>query len=218
MDMPVSTVADDNGVCGEILKPNINFYLNAKRFIDVTVCIVAAPAALLFVALAACVIFVSMGRPIFFSQERTGFRGSTFLMRKLRTMRASSSSDTATATSVEDPRITVVGALLRRTHIDEIPQLWNVMRGEMTLIGPRPEQPKLVEQYRLALPDYDRRHLVKPGLSGWAQVRYGYAADLYETKIKLHYDLHYLDNIGPRIDLKIVVLTAMVFMKKRYVR
>lgn len=139
-------------------------------------------------------------------------------MRKLRTMRASSSSDSATATSVEDPRITVVGALLRRTHIDEIPQLWNVMRGEMTLIGPRPEQPKLVEQYRLALPDYDRRHLVKPGLSGWAQVRYGYAADLYETKIKLHYDLHYLDNIGPRIDLKIVVLTAMVFMKKRYVR
>lgn len=160
-----------------------------------------------------------MGRPIFFSQERIGLRGQKFLMHKLRTMRPlQTSSKHAIATTVDDPRITLIGAFLRRSHVDEIPQLWNVIRGEMTLIGPRPEQPLLVEQYRSALPDYDRRHLVKPGLSGWAQVRYGYAADLYETQIKLDYDLHYLDHFGPRIDLKIVALTFMIYMRKRYVR
>jgi lipopolysaccharide/colanic/teichoic acid biosynthesis glycosyltransferase len=121
-------------------------------------------------------------------------------------------------TLIADPRITPIGAFLRRTHIDEIPQLWNVFVGEMSLIGPRPEQPALVEQYGAALPAYNDRHLVKPGLSGWSQVCYGYASDLEETNIKLQYDLYYLHNFGLWLDMRIALRTILIFLNRRYVR
>lgn len=194
-------------------------YHSLKRAADVIICVAAAPAAILLLCLAAAMIVLTMGRPIFFAQDRVGLNGRTFRMLKLRTMRPQASGATRlTATTLNDPRITPFGACLRRTHVDELPQLWNVLRGEMTLIGPRPEQPLLVQSYRTALAEYDRRHLVKPGLSGWAQVRYGYAADLDETSVKLRYDLHYVDNCSLWLDLKIAALTVLVFMNKRYVR
>ena len=122
------------------------------------------------------------------------------------------------ATAKNDPRITPLGRFLRISHVDELPQLWNILKGDMTLIGPRPEQPELVEAYRSALSDYDLRHTVVPGLTGWAQVYYGYAADLQETTDKLAYDLYYVQNIGPTIDLKILVRTFTVYANLQYVR
>ncbi len=155
--------------------------------------------------------------PVFFLQDRVGLNGDIFTIIKLRTMRTSSGFKTH-ATLRQDPRITRLGRFLRLSHIDELPQLWNIFVGEMSFIGPRPEQPQLVAAYRQELRDYDRRHLVKPGLSGWAQVRFGYATDLAETREKLGYDLHYVENFGPRLDIKIIFYTLWIFAKPAYVR
>ena len=194
-------------------------YLIFKRLFDVVACVAAAPAVALTLLVTALLVAVFMGRPIFFSQDRVGLRGRVFKMHKLRTMQSRSSpSGPVSATLVNDPRITNLGRFLRRLHLDELPQMWNIFRGDMTLIGPRPEQPCLVEKYKMALPEYDVRHSVVPGLSGWSQVRYGYAANLAETREKLRYDLYYLENVGLLIDLKIVALTVLVFMNRRYVR
>jgi lipopolysaccharide/colanic/teichoic acid biosynthesis glycosyltransferase len=107
---------------------------------------------------------------------------------------------------------------MRRSHLDELPQLWNVLIGDMSLIGPRPEQAFLVEEYRKVLKDYELRHIVRPGLSGMAQVYYGYASDVAETSEKLKYDLFYVQNIGLRLDLRIMLRTLAVFMNPLYVR
>ena len=171
------------------------------------------------VAVGAALIYATMGAPVFFHQQRVGRNGRIFEILKLRTMsNAPKAMRSSTATLANDPRITRLGRVLRASHIDELPQLWNILVGDMTLIGPRPEQPHLVARYREALPDYDLRHLVAPGLSGWSQVRFGYAADLNETRKKLQYDLDYLERFGPYIDLKIALLTCLVYLDPKYVR
>ena len=152
-------------------------YCRVKRLIDIIVCVVAMPAIVLLISILALIIMLSMGRPILFSQPRTGLGGKIFRMYKLRTMiNAGYNTGLSSATIIGDPRITRVGRLLRQSHLDELPQFWNVLRGEMTLIGPRPEQPHLVQTYAELLPNYQVRHSLRPGLSGWAQVKYGYAA------------------------------------------
>jgi lipopolysaccharide/colanic/teichoic acid biosynthesis glycosyltransferase len=127
-------------------------------------------------------------------------------------------TDGGRPTAVNDSRITSFGRFLRRSHLDELPQLWNVLIGDMSLIGPRPEQAFLVSQYGQALENYELRHIVRPGLSGLAQVYYGYASNLSETSEKLKFDLFYVQNIGLRMDLQILVRTLLVFMNPRYVR
>src|SRR5581483_7243917 len=115
---------------------------------------------------------------------------------KLRTMTNCQTPSPQVATDINDARITPFGAWLRRYHLDELPQFWNVLRGHMSLVGPRPEQPRLVEEYQRQIPHFALRHLVKPGISGWAQVNYEYAANAKETKIKLVYDLYYVKNLS----------------------
>lgn len=194
-------------------------YNTVKRAIDILTVLLIAPAALIVIAFAALAIFVSMGRPILFTQERVGLNGSIFKMLKLRTMRRADHKVKApTATAANDPRITPLGRFLRRSHIDELPQLWNIIRGEMTLIGPRPEQVHLVDLYRQTIPHFDYRHMIKPGLSGWAQVRYGYATDTNDTREKLRYDLFYLLNFGPELDFQIVLHTIKIFLDPKLVR
>ncbi len=192
-------------------------YVWVKRILDLVIVLITAPAVLLVLALAAMTILLAMGRPILFIQERVGYGGRIFRMMKLRTM-APRDIARATATESADPRITPLGRFLRHSHIDELPQLWNVLRGDMTLIGPRPEQPHLVDYYRSQIPRYDLRHTVQPGLSGWSQVCYGYAANLAETEKKFTYDLHYVENFGPKIDLVILARTITIFMDPNYVR
>jgi lipopolysaccharide/colanic/teichoic acid biosynthesis glycosyltransferase len=183
-------------------------YLYAKRCIDIGMVLFVAPLALFLFLIASVAILVTMGRPVIFKQERVSRRGSNFLIYKLRTMAPVAVDAPQTATSLEDRRITPVGAFLRRYRLDELPQLWNILRGDMSLIGPRPEQPKLVERYEREIPCFGLRHMVRPGLSGWAQVKYGYAGNTEETASKLAYDLYYIKNLSLDMDLQIFLRTV----------
>lgn len=193
-------------------------YCIFKRAIDILLIILTAPIVLLIVAVASLAILVAMGRPILFVQDRVGVNGSIFSIYKLRTMRNCRAGGKQIATAKEDDRITPLGKFLRRYHIDELPQLWNVLKGDMTLIGPRPEQPDLVRSYGENLPGYALRHLVRPGISGWSQVQYGYASNLEETREKLEFDLFYVEQLGPVLDAKIAVKTVLAMFDSKYVR
>lgn len=193
-------------------------YRAQKRLFDLlgagVLALVGAPVA----ALAALGIWLTMGRPVLFVQARAGLGGEPFGMLKLRTMRPARPGEVTVATARRDPRITPLGRWLRRFRIDELPQLWNVLVGEMSLIGPRPEQPALAERYIREVPAFAYRQLVRPGITGWAQVRAGYAADLEETKIKLAYDLFYLKNFSLGLDLQIMIRTVWTLISGAGVR
>ena len=177
----------------------------AKRSLDLAcVLVVAAPAALLLLVTGLAVRFTSPG-PVIFAQERVGYRGRTFTLYKLRTMVADAEEESGPIFSTEeDDRVTPVGRFLRSTRLDELPQLYNVLRGDISLVGPRPERPFFVEQFQEVLPEYKLRHLVKPGITGLAQVNGYYATD---SQDKLRYDLYYLSDYSILLDFKILMLT-----------
>ncbi len=208
LDACVSPKADHPSTgSGPASKSGRLFVSAAKRTFDILTVLVAAPAALLTIGVAAVVIFISSGRPVFFIQPRVGFRGKTFSMYKLRTM--SNREPTCNApTIVRDQRVTPVGAALRLYRIDELPQLLNILRGDMSLIGPRPEQPSLVSFYRDRLAWFDTRHEVRPGITGLAQVECGYASNLEETRVKLSYDLQYVINWSFALEARIFLKTV----------
>jgi exopolysaccharide biosynthesis polyprenyl glycosylphosphotransferase len=178
----------------------------AKRALDVAVSLAAGAVFLPVVGLCAMLIKLEDGGPVLFRQRRIGNRGQEFTLLKLRTMRTA--APVARWSSRDDDRVTRVGHVLRRTHLDEIPQLLNVVRGEMSVVGPRPEQPAFVEHLETTLPFYSRRHLIKPGLTGWAQVRCGYAGSDAESAWKLCHDLFYLKHQSISLDLAILVETV----------
>ena len=188
-----------------------------KRSVDLLIVGAAAPAALLVVTLACLATAIMCGRPVFFIQERVGMNGRLFRMIKLRTM-SRSDSTSAMATLAQDNRITPIGRILREYRIDELPQLLNVLKGEMSLIGPRPEQPGLVNEYRRYLPRFDERHVVKPGITGLAQVMYGYASNLKETRNKLRYDLIYVRKPSVRLEAQIALMTVRTVLGREKVR
>jgi lipopolysaccharide/colanic/teichoic acid biosynthesis glycosyltransferase len=173
--------------------------------------------ALLLLAVTAPLILLAMllikltsWGPVIYTQTRLGRNGRPFTIYKLRTMVHKCESLTGACWSApEDPRVTAVGRLLRRTHLDELPQLWNVLRGEMGLIGPRPERPEFVPQLEQALPHYGRRLLVRPGLTGLAQVQLPPDTDLQSVRLKLAYDLYYVDNAGFWLDVRIALSTLL---------
>jgi len=140
--------------------------------------------------------------PVFFRQARVGLANRTFEILKFRTMRASSGDNEWTAEV--DGRITPWGRVLRRTHIDELPQVVNILRGDLSLVGPRPEQPRYVAELRAKIPFYDLRHLVRPGLTGWAQVKYPYGASELDAMEKLQYEFYYLRHQSLLLDLRIL--------------
>lgn len=159
-------------------------------------------------ALVAIAIRLDSRGPIFFRQERVGEKGRLFELFKFRTMRDGAEAETGPVWATEnDSRVTRVGWLLRRTRLDEIPQLWNVVRGDMSFVGPRPERPHFVEMLRHAVPYYDHRHAVKPGITGWAQINFHYGSTIEDAVEKLHYDLYYIQNVSPLLDLEIVLGT-----------
>ena len=192
------------------LQPRSN-YLRFKRFCDILIVLLVAIPAALITAIAAIAIRFTMGPPVFFRQKRVGLRGSVFTLLKLRTMTQSPAANIG-ATLPGDRRITALGQVLRDSHMDELPQLWNVWRGEMSIVGPRPEQLHLATLYQDVIPNYPLRHMVRPGLTGYAQVYFGYAASLAETRIKLDYDLHYIQQMGPALDLMILARTMAVLL------
>lgn len=153
--------------------------------------------------------------PIFFRQVRVGFRGRPFTIYKFRTMRQDAEAKGAVWATKNDPRITPLGRFMRKTRLDEIPQLWNVLRGDMGFVGPRPERPEFVQWLVKEIPYYNLRHIIRPGLTGWAQVRYQYGASLEETKRKLEYDLYYIKHLSLGLDLLILFETVKTILLRR---
>jgi lipopolysaccharide/colanic/teichoic acid biosynthesis glycosyltransferase len=175
-----------------------------KRLVDVLLGLVGVGLFLISLPLVALIIVLNSRGGIFFAQERVGQHGKKFKVYKYRTMKQGTATNTWT--SVNDPRITSVGKFLRMSRIDELPQFINLILGNMSLVGPRPEQPHLVEDLKRTVPFYDERHLVKPGLTGWAQLNI-YASTLEETKLKLQYDLYYIKHRSILFDLEIIIKT-----------
>jgi lipopolysaccharide/colanic/teichoic acid biosynthesis glycosyltransferase len=177
----------------------------AKRALDIALALFLALVLFPLVAALALAV-ISDGGPLLFRQVRIGEHGRRIAIYKLRTMRPGSGS-LAQWSHAQDPRVTRIGRFLRRTHLDEFPQLLNVLRGEMSMVGPRPEQPAFVTRLEHVLPFYDRRHLIKPGLTGWAQIRCGYAGSDRGSAWKLCHDLFYMKYRSMRLDLLILVRT-----------
>ena len=184
-----------------------------KRILDVVGATAVLVLTLPVLALAAFVVRVSSSGPVLFRQVRLGESGKTFEMLKFRTMVDGAEEPGEAIWAAErDPRITPIGRVLRKTRIDEFPQLWNVLRNEMSLIGPRPERPEFVELLEREVPFWTRRHLVKPGVTGWAQVSNGYTADAEGTAEKLSYDLYYLKHRSLVLDLAIIAKTVKILL------
>ena len=184
-----------------------------KRAADVAVAAPLLLASLPVMALVAVLIWLEDQGPVFYTQERSGLMGVTFKLYKLRTMRQTDPAEPARWTSRGDDRITRVGWFLRRVRLDELPQLLNVLLGDMSLIGPRPERPELEHKLEESIPHYRKRHWMPPGLSGWAQVCASYASSLEEAELKLSYDLYYLRHWNVGLDLLILLKTVKTVLK-----
>jgi len=190
-------------------------YELSKRLLDIVGAmfgLVIFVIALPFLALA---IWLDTGRPIFYSQDRLGKGGTRFKIYKFRSMLQDADMEGASFTTLEnDPRVTRVGGFLRRTRLDELPQFWSVLRGEMSLVGPRAERPGLVAEYQKQIPFYRARLLVKPGLTGWAQINYGYVSSVTETVVKLEYDLYYIKHRTLAMDVSIILRTIGTVLRR----
>ncbi len=199
----------------EQLKVSV-FYDALKRFIDMLGGLAGLAIFLISFPFIALAIVIDSGWPVLYSQDRLGQRGQVFRIRKLRTMYQTAEPDGVISLTLEhDPRVTRVGNFLRRTRLDELPQFWNVLRGDMSLVGPRAEQVSLVAEYQRQIPFYRARLLVKPGLTGWAQINYGYVASVTETGIKLEYDLFYIKHRSLMLDLTIVLRTLGTVLSRK---
>jgi len=180
----------------------------AKRAFDVVVALFGVMAVSWLLPILWLVVKKTGGPgPVIFTQTRLGEGGRHFRIYKFRTMRADAEATGAVWAMKDDPRVTKVGKIMRKTRLDELPQLWNVLKGDMSIVGPRPERPEFLEQLQDVVPFWTRRHLVKPGITGWAQVRRGYTADADGTADKLSYDLWYLRHRSLVIDLAVCVKT-----------
>ncbi|MCW5619767.1 MAG: TIGR03013 family PEP-CTERM/XrtA system glycosyltransferase [Burkholderiales bacterium] len=185
-----------------------------KRVFDLSAAMVLLVVTLPVMAIAAIAILLESGRPLIFRQDRVGLGGKEFTVFKFRSMRTDAERDGIPRwATTGDPRITRVGKFLRRTRIDELPQLFNVLRGEMSFVGPRPERAFFVEQLSEKIPFYGARHTVKPGLTGWAQVRYSYGASVEDAVKKLQFDLYYVKNHTLFLDIVILLKTIRVVLK-----
>jgi lipopolysaccharide/colanic/teichoic acid biosynthesis glycosyltransferase len=164
-------------------------------------------ASIPIIVLAAIAIKLTDGGPVFYRQIRSGLYGQPYTIWKLRSMRVNSEEQGAQWAEQNDARITWVGSILRRTRLDELPQLWSVLKGDMSLIGPRPERPEIEEMLEEQIAHYRIRHWIRPGMSGWAQVCFPYGASLADSRMKLSYDLFYLRNAGFLLDILILIKT-----------
>jgi len=185
----------------------------SKRAFDLVAGSLLAIVATPVMAVFALAVKLSDGGPILYRQRRVGEGGREFEMIKLRSMRIASEEDGPCWSNADDGRITWVGRIMRRAHIDEMPQLWNVLRGEMTLVGPRPERPELIAELERSLTYYDRRHLVQPGIAGWAQARCGYGGSEEGTGWKLCHDLFYLKHRSVYFDFVILIENVRVSLQ-----
>lgn len=199
------------------MSQGINRFL--KRIFDIAASLLLIFFSLWLLIPAAILVKLTSPGPIFYRQERVGANGNTFFLFKFRSMRNDAEKDGVPQWAQEgDPRVTPVGKVIRATRIDEIPQILNVLRGEMSFVGPRPERPFFVEQLREEIPYFDERHIVKPGITGWAQINYPYGASMEDARRKLEYDLYYVKNFTVLLDLAILIQTVKVVVWQNGVR
>ncbi|PYR94688.1 MAG: capsular biosynthesis protein CpsE [Acidobacteria bacterium] len=186
-----------------------------KRSIDLTLSLIMLILALPAMLVTALAILLEDGRPVLYRQERVGENGRTFTLSKFRSMRKDAETGTPLWAKHGDDRITFVGRIIRKTRLDELPQLWNVILGDMSFVGPRPERPYFVEELSKNVPFYQQRHAVKPGITGWAQVKYRYGSSLEDATEKLRYDLYYIKHLSIFFDLTIVFDTVKVVLFRK---
>jgi sugar transferase (PEP-CTERM system associated) len=188
-------------------------FLMYKRAASVVVSVLGLVISLPLIPFIVLAIKLTSPGPVFYRQRRVGRSGAVFECYKFRTMWANAEADTGpTWAGDDDPRITAVGRFLRRIRADEIPQLWNVLKGDMSLVGPRPERPEFVAALSREIPYYQLRHAVRPGISGWAQIRYKYGSSVEDAREKLRYDLFYIKNMSAGLDLLILFHTVKVIL------
>jgi sugar transferase (PEP-CTERM system associated) len=186
-----------------------------KRVFDVGLAFTGLVLALPIMAAVACAIKLTSKGPVLFRQQRVGENGRIFILNKFRSMTVDAEPDGPVWAAPSDPRVTRVGGWLRRSRLDELPQFWNVLVGDMSFVGPRPERPEFVVTLQQDIPFYMGRHSVKPGITGWAQVRHHYAASVDDSVEKLQYDLYYIKNLSPLLDLVILLSTLQVVLFAR---
>lgn len=207
-DWILRSFVDESSVSG--------FFTISKRLVDIIVGLLGILLFLIMAPILSLVIFIDDGRPIFYTQTRSGRGGQPYDLIKFRTMSRDAEADGVPKWAKEDDeRATRVGRVLRKTHLDEIPQFVNVLRGEMSLVGPRAERPELMALFEKHVPFYRARLLVKPGITGWAQINFGYASNVEETTIKLEYDLYYIKNRNIMMDLVILLRTPATGFRLR---
>ena len=188
-----------------------------KRAIDVTLAGFGLVLALPIMGLVAVAVWLTSDGPVLYHQRRVGQHGRVFVVHKFRSMHQNAEAATGAVWSGGDgdPRITSIGRFLRRTRLDELPQLWNILKGDMSFVGPRPERPEFVSQLTREIPYYGQRHAVRPGLTGWAQVRYTYGASVEDALMKLQYDLFYIKNLSLALDAFILFSTVKTVLLRR---
>ena len=189
-----------------------NNYMAIKRFLEVSLILISLPITVPVMLITAILIKIESPGPIFFTQKRVGFGGKEFIIYKFRSMSNDSERDGAKMASEGDMRVTKIGKFIRKVRIDELPQFWNIVKDEMSLIGPRPEQKLFVDEFNKSIPFYNYRHIVKPGITGWGQVMQGYAADEDETKIKVEHDFYYIKNFSISLDMLIFFKTIFTML------
>ena len=188
----------------------------AKRGLDVVVAAVGLAIMAPVLGLVAVAIRLTSPGPALYSQRRVGKDGHVFIIHKFRSMRADAEARTGAVWSVEnDPRVTPLGRILRRTRLDEVPQLWNVLIGDMSMVGPRPERPEFVADLTTQIPFYGQRHVVRPGVTGWAQVRHSYGSTVDDALQKLQFDLFYIKHLSIAFDLFICLETLKTVLVRR---
>jgi len=195
------------------LKVHCDQYAASKRVFDVVVAIVALLITAPLWPIIALAVKLCDGGPVLYSQDRVGQNGEVFRFYKFRTMRVDAENGKSIWASLHDPRVTSVGRWLRRSRMDELPQLYNVLRGQMSIVGPRPERPDIVRDLCDKVPYYAERHLVKPGITGWAQISFRYGASIEDAKRKLQFDLFYLKHMSFELDMTILLRTVGTFVR-----
>ena len=188
--------------------------LRIKRALDIVLSISLLLVSTPVIMICALLIKAGSQGPVFFRQTRVGLRGKPFIIIKLRTMCVDAESEGAKWAEHNDPRITKVGNFLRKSRLDELPQCWNVLKGEMSFVGPRPERPIFTSRLSQTIPYYDLRHVVKPGLTGWAQVIFPYGASDQDATKKLQYELYYIKNQSLLLDLNILIRTCLTVFQR----
>ncbi len=195
------------------LKVHCDEHATMKRLVDLVTSGVGLLATLPLLPIIALAIKLCDRGPVFYSQDRVGKNGQVFRLYKFRTMRTDAENGKSIWCAPKDPRVTLVGRLLRRSRLDELPQLYNVLSGRMSIVGPRPERPDIVEELSKRIPYYKERHLVKPGITGWAQIGFRYGASIEDAKHKLQFDLYYLKEMSFELDLIILFRTIGTFLR-----